>query len=255
VPGTLQVTKSLLFHVFHESIHVPQGRIPLWSPSFHLIFMDWRLETLIALLLACAVALSVAAHLFAVFPFDMKVTHELQEVKNPAFATGMRGVSALGGPVFELVLIGTGALICALRRLWTEAVFVAATASSLVLTAVLKLLVGRPRPPSYFLNPADLFLAVDQYSFPSGHVLFFVVFFGFVACLAFLHLTGWTRWAVMAGCTALIVLIAPSRIYLSAHWASDVIGSYVIGTLWLIILIMGYQMVVRRKRTNGQANA
>jgi membrane-associated phospholipid phosphatase len=217
--------------------------------------MDWRLETLIALLLACTVALSIAAHLFAVFPFDLKVAHEIHEGKNPQFVTGMQWVSALGYPVAVVVLIGIGALICALRRLWIEAVFVVATASSLLLTAVLKLLVGRPRPPPYALNPADIFLAVEQYSFPSGHVLFFVVFFGFVGYLAVLYLTGWIRWAVMVSSATLIVLIAPSRIYLGAHWASDVIGSYVIGTLWLIILIMGYQLAVRRRRKAGQATS
>jgi membrane-associated phospholipid phosphatase len=157
-------------------------------------------------------------------------------------------VSALGSPLFEIALIGTIASLCALRRLWIEALFVVATASSLLLTAILKLLVGRPRPPLYTLDPADIFLAIDKYSFPSGHVLFSVVFFGFVAYLAWLHLAGWSRAFVIAACAALILLIAPSRIFLGAHWASDVIGSYVIGALWLIILILAYRLVVRRKR-------
>jgi membrane-associated phospholipid phosphatase len=213
--------------------------------------MDWRLETLIALLLASGIALSVAANLFAVFPFDLPATRELQEVQDPLFAALMQGVSALGAPVIEIVLIGSVALICALRRLWTEALFVVATASSLLLTAALKILVGRPRPPLYPLDPADIFLAVDKYSFPSGHVLFFVVFFGFLAYLAWLHLAGWSRALVIAACATLIVLIAPSRIFLGAHWASDVIGSYVIGTLWLIILILAYRLAIQRMRPAG----
>ncbi|HPA08908.1 MAG TPA: phosphatase PAP2 family protein, partial [Methanoregulaceae archaeon] len=48
-------------------------------------------------------------------------------------------------------------------------------------------------------------------------------------------------------CAALILLIGPSRIYLGEHWASDVIGSYIIGTFWLIILILLYQLVLYRK--------
>jgi membrane-associated phospholipid phosphatase len=212
--------------------------------------MDWRLETLIAVLAVCAIALSIAAHLFTVFPFDLQVSHELQEVKSPFFAAGMQAVTALGAPISELVLIGIGTLICAMRRRWIEAVFVAATVSSLLLTAALKLLVGRPRPPTYVLNPADFFLAVDQYSFPSGHVLFFVVFFGFVGYLAYLHMSGLLRSAVISGCAILILLIAPSRIYLGAHWVSDVIGSYVIGTLWLIMLILVYRLALRRGRTS-----
>jgi membrane-associated phospholipid phosphatase len=209
--------------------------------------MDRKIETVILLLLACGIGLSIAAHLFAVFPFDLKVTHELQEVQNPAFAAAMQGVSALGAPLIEVVLIGSVTLVFLVRGMKTEAVFVLATMSSVVLTAILKVLVGRPRPPLYPPNPIDLFLAIDQYSFPSGHVLFFVVFFGFLAYLGWVHLSGWLRLLVMGICTFLIVAIAPSRIYLGAHWASDVIGSYVIGTLLLIILVLLYRHAVQKK--------
>jgi membrane-associated phospholipid phosphatase len=131
-------------------------------------------------------------------------------------------------------------------------VFVLATASSAALALALKVLVGRPRPPEYSPSPADLFLAVDRYGFPSGHVLFFVVFFGFVGYLAWLHLSGWLRSCVVGICGVLIVLIAPSRIYLGAHWASDVIGSYIIGTLLLIILVVLYRYAVQRYRGSSR---
>jgi len=154
-----------------------------------------------------------------------------------------------GAPLAEAILIGSVALIFYFRRMRIEAVYVLATISSVVLTAILKVLVGRPRPPLYPPNPVELFLAIDQYSFPSGHVLFFVVFFGFMACLGWVHLTGWLRWLVPGVCAFLIVAIAPSRIYVGAHWASDVIGSYVIGTLLLIILILLYGHTVQMQRT------
>ena len=59
------------------------------------------------------------------------------------------------------------------------------------------------------------------------------------------------RWVVVSFCAAMIVLIGLSRIYLGEHWVSDVIESYIIGTFWLIILILLYKMVVYR-RSRGQ---
>ena len=201
-------------------------------------------------MLACAIVLSFTAHIFAVFPFDLKISHELQEEKNPVFAFVMKEISVIGNTWIGIVMIGAVSVFYFARRQVPEAVFILATLSIFVLTAFLKVLVARPRPPYFFPDPADILQSINQYSFPSGHVLFFVVFFGFIAYLAWLHQTGFARILVMAICCALVVLIGPSRVYLGAHWASDVVGSYIIGVLWLFVLILGYQMVLR-KRTAG----
>ena len=103
------------------------------------------------------------------------------------------------------------------------------------------------------MNPSDIFQSFNQYAYPSGHVLFFVVFFGFVAYLAWKFLAGWVRWTAISICATLIVLIGPSRIYLGEHWVSDVIGSDIIGTFWLIILILLYQAALLRKRGRVEA--
>ena len=57
-------------------------------------------------MLACAIALSFTAHIFAVFPFDLKISHELQEEKNPVFALSMQGVSAIGDTWIGIVMVG-----------------------------------------------------------------------------------------------------------------------------------------------------
>jgi len=201
-------------------------------------------------MLACAIALSFTAHIFAVFPFDLKISHELQEEKNPVFASGMQGVSAIGDTWIGIVMVVAVSAFFIARRQLPEAGFILATLSSFVLIAFVKVSVARPRPPYFFLDPAGILQSINQYSFPSGHVLFFVVFFGFIAYLAWLHQTGLARILVIAICSALVILIGPSRVYLGAHWASDVVGSYIIGILWLFVLILGYQLV-SRKRTTG----
>jgi len=201
---------------------------------------------MVILMLACGVALSFTAHVFAVFPFDLKISHELQEVENPVFSRVMEGVSALGDTWMGMVMIGTVFAFLLARGRVLEGVFVLATTTNFALTSVIKVLVGRPRPPDFFLDTSDIFQPVNQFSFPSGHVLFFVVFFGFLAYLAWLHLTGYVRTLVLSACGILILLIGASRVYLGAHWASDVLGSYVIGALWLLFLILGYQLASQR---------
>ena len=204
-------------------------------------------------MLACAVVLSFTAHIFAVFPFDLKISHELQEEKNPVFTLVMQEISVIGNTWIGIVMIGAVSAFYIARRQLPEAGFILATLSVFVLTAVLKVLVARPRPPYFFLDPADLLPSINQYSYPSGHVLFFVVFFGFVAYLAWLHQTGLTKMIVIASCSALVLLIGPSRIYLGAHWASDVVGSYIIGVLWLFVLILGYQLVAHQNHRSFDA--
>ena len=198
-------------------------------------------------MLVCAIALSLAAHFFTVFPFDLKISHELQEEKNPVFAFIMQGVSTIGDTWIGMVMIGAAAAFYIVRHQFLEAGFILATSSNFLLTSALKLLIARPRPPYYVLNPADTFQVIDQYSFPSGHVIFFIVFFGFIAYLAWRHQTGRVRILVIAVSGALVIFIGPSRVYLGAHWASDVLGSYVIGILWLLLLILGYQLASRMR--------
>ncbi len=209
--------------------------------------MNRNLEAVIlTLLLISGIALSVAAYVFGVFRFDLEIAFRILGKDNPAVNAVMTAISFLGDGWMPVILVLLAAGWCASRKKWLEAVFVVATLSSGILAGMIKALVGRPRPPGFLLAPSDIFQEFNQYAYPSGHVLFFVVFFGFLAFLAWMHLTGQVRWIIMAICSCLIVLIGPSRVYLGEHWASDVIGSYLIGTFWLIIIILLYLMALHR---------
>ncbi|NYT07613.1 MAG: phosphatase PAP2 family protein [Methanomicrobiales archaeon] len=215
--------------------------------------MNRNLEAiLIVLLLVSSIALSVAAYIFGVFRFDLEIAFRMFGNDNPVVIAIMTVVSFLGDGWMPVILVLLAAGVCAVLKKWLEAVFVVATLSSGILAGVLKALVGRPRPPGFLLAPSDIFQSFNQYAYPSGHVLFFVVFFGFLSFLAWMHVTGRMRGIIIAGCSCLIVLIGPSRIYLGEHWASDVIGSYLIGTFWLIILILLYLMIRHRIESAGQ---
>ncbi len=208
--------------------------------------MDRKLVVILVLLLLCGIAISLAAYFFGVFRFDMRVAFALRGEDDPAFAALMTSVSFLGDGWVPVILVFAVAGICAVRKKWIEAAFVIATLSSGIVAGVIKILVSRPRPPAFTLEPNDIFQSFNQYAYPSGHVMFFVVFFGFAGFLSWKFLEGWIRWITVSVCAILIVLIGPSRIYLGVHWVSDVIGSYVIGTFWLIILVLLYQLVLYR---------
>jgi membrane-associated phospholipid phosphatase len=209
--------------------------------------MDRRLAVILILLFVSSIALSLSAYIFGIFQVDLGIALWLQGKKNPVFFVVMSAVSFPRDWWIPAILVSAAFTICALRKKWLEAVFVVATLSSSLLTGVLKILVGRPRQPGFSLNSYDLFRSFNQYTYPSGHVLFFVVFFGFLAFHTYRYLAGWMRWIIISSCTALIMLIGPARIYLGEHWLSDVIGSYIIGTAWLIILILLYLNVLSRR--------
>jgi membrane-associated phospholipid phosphatase len=196
-------------------------------------------------MLALAISLSYAAARFPVLPLDLKAYEELKEQASPLFDMLMNNVSDLGEIAFAVTLTAIAMLTFAIQRKWLEAIFMLATTSSVLLAFVLKDLIQRPRPFPLNQNAPGLIQSINEYSYPSGHVLFFVVFFGFFAYLAWLHFTGWIRVIVIAICGALILLIGPSRIFLGAHWASDVLGSYLIGAIWLFLLILAYQWATR----------
>ena len=210
-------------------------------------------------MLAFAILLSYAAAKFPVLPLDLKTYEELKEQANPLFDRLMAWVSDLGEMAIAMALTAIAMVTFAVRRHWIEAVFMLATTSSVLLAFVLKELIHRTRPfpldqNATGINATGIIQSINEYSYPSGHVLFFVVFFGFFAYLAWIHFAGRTRVIVIAICGALILLIGPSRVFLGEHWASDVVGSYIIGAIWLFVLILAYQWVIRRKYHDPEVN-
>jgi len=96
----------------------------------------------------------------------------------------------------------------------------------------LKFLVGRARPA--FLEVAS----ATSSSFPSGHSVGSIVVYGFLAFVLARHGPGGTLAIVgPAMLVVLIILIGFSRMFLSLHYASDVLGGFLVGSLWLLTAI------------------
>jgi undecaprenyl-diphosphatase len=192
-------------------------------------------------LLSGAGILSWIAQRTQFFPGDMSITARLQRQKNPVFRNFMYWVSEVGFWQWSVPqTIGVAGIFWALRfRL--EALFILLTTSSNILNALVKRVIKRPRPDKELVTVVRV---LNEPSFPSGHVMHYTNFYGL---LIYLLATNWKpgrlRNALIGLCTGMIATIGPSRIYLGAHWPSDVMAGYLYGGLWFGGIISLYLRV------------
>jgi undecaprenyl-diphosphatase len=181
------------------------------------------------------------------FAWDRSAAQTVQALPWPAEVTPfMRGVSFAGDDVIlAAVLVGGSALILlAFDARREAAVLLVAVAAEQAVKIAVKHLVARPRP-----TVRVLIAAKEVYSFPSGHTVHYVVFLGFLWYLVYRDVKSrWVRWPLLAVLGGLVVLIGFSRVYLGAHWPSDVLGGYLLGAAVLTAAIGLYERWVRRAR-------
>jgi len=151
----------------------------------------------------------------------------------------MRFISWFGYMPNSIFIVLVPAVCLFIFKYKKEAVFVLLTLLAGVVSSLVKLLVNRPRP---LPNLVRIIEKTRQQSFPSGHVLFYVVFFGFIAFLMYRldRLPALIRWLTGISCLLLIFLVPISRIYLGAHWFTDVLAGFLLGILCLYALIYYY---------------
>jgi membrane-associated phospholipid phosphatase len=165
-------------------------------------------------------------------PIDLAIFEKIRGLTNHRTNQFMLFITFLGKHQFlvpaNLLLIFYFLLMT--RQTWFSVRVVAIALSSLVLMLVLKRLFKRKRPLSPLLK------AARGLSFPSGHAIMAVSFYGLIIyCI--LH-SGWevnTEILMTTLLVLLILLIGFSRIYLRVHYSSDVIAGFIIGFIWLMI--------------------
>ncbi|GCE26961.1 hypothetical protein KDA_24450 [Dictyobacter alpinus] len=222
---------------------VASGREPWYRVSRRVRFL---IITYLVLFVAFA-GLAWFVHVNPILPVDVFITQEFQENQNPFLHNLMAAVSYPGNqPILSIGLIILAALAFWLVRLRLEALFVIGlSAVSTPINILLKYVVSRPRPTA---NLVDVLQRASGQSFPSGHVMSYVAFWGLIFSLGLILFKRdrWWHYALLIIPAFFVVMVGPSRIYLGDHWASDVIGGYMFGGLLLGLALWLYMYLKNR---------
>ena len=205
-------------------------------------------RALLLVLIIVFAVLTYLAKLNPYFPFDLVITRSIQSINLAGFDLLMRFLTTLGNhPYWEILVFGSS-IIFWLVKLKKEAIItLVSSIGVLTLSELIKRIVARPRPDGSLVIQIEHFTRPD--SFPSGHVLFFMGFFGFLLFVVYSQKSsaysrfkpGILRTFLICLLGLLLILIGISRIYLGAHWFSDTLGSYLLGIIWLYLMVYIYR--------------
>ena len=175
--------------------------------------------------------------------FDTLARTAVHQHATPALTWFMKGFSFLGSvtAVTALCILAIVAFLY-FRQARTAALLAITMVGMAALDVTLKLAFHRPRPVAYF-GPTP-----TTYSFPSGHAMGSVCFYGVLAAILAARASGrGAKWCIWTGTVLLIGMIGYSRIYLGVHYPSDVIAGYCAGAVWVVAV--GF---LNKIHTNGR---
>ncbi|MDN3588386.1 phosphatase PAP2 family protein [Pedobacter aquatilis] len=174
-----------------------------------------------------------------ILPFDINVSLAVQKYQSVWLDRVMLAISVFGELPWSLLSVLVVAAIFFLKKYKRESYFIALTLFSGLVILGIKNIINRPRPTSFYVRLVE----VNRFqSYPSGHVLSYVLFFGFLIVLMQRLKTIPNSLRNFLTCISifLILMIAPSRIYLGAHWFTDTIGGILLGLICLFPLCYFY---------------
>jgi undecaprenyl-diphosphatase len=184
--------------------------------------------------------ISIYARVTPRFPGDLWLTLTLQSFYNNCVLSIMEWISFIFGDWLSIIIVVTLSGIVWRCIGWREAILIPISGLITLVNTALKVAINRPRPPADLIH---IFSELHSASFPSGHAFFAIMVLG-IATHLFLSNLGnrILRIIIPSGLAILILLVGVSRVYLGVHWASDVLGAYIIGGVFLTALIWGYKI-------------
>jgi undecaprenyl-diphosphatase len=163
---------------------------------------------------------------------DQRIYERLRQHRetSPAMRAAFLRITDVGTNRYIIPVVVLGAALWVWQRRFALAVvWVLVIAMAPMLNSEVKDIFKRARPPGI-----DPLAPESSYSFPSGHSMESMIAFGMMGYLLLVTLPPrlWMRSAAVASMSALILAVGFSRMYLSAHWFTDVAGGFTLGAAW-----------------------
>jgi undecaprenyl-diphosphatase len=201
------------------------------------------LLVLSAMQLALFAPLAWLVHKHVTLPIDILLSRAMQKRTPRLLRTTSIAISYTGeATLLNLLAIPTAVVLWKVHRRLEALMLAGMCWTGTLVRVVLRLIVNRPRP-----NP--LVVRMEQKpkgkSFPSGHVVASVTFWGWLFILGLQHLKGQQK-ALLSIPALLMMWIGPARIYSGQHWTSDVLGGYLLGGAWLGLWLRLYLALQRK---------
>lgn len=183
----------------------------------------------------------------AIDQLDQQVTDFFASLRTPELTRIVVFITDMGGLYGYLVLTAIATAIFLIRvKNWK---FVLQLLGVLILASLsniaLKRAINRARPD------AEHLVVVKSLSYPSGHAMSAMAFYGFLIYLLFkIKMATWLRITLVFLFTFMILAIGLSRIYLGVHFPSDVAGGFIAGLIWVALCITLFNIIdlLRRRR-------
>lgn len=172
--------------------------------------------------------------------YDQNVTEFVTSFRRPALTNYFIAVTEIGDLYGYIVVLAITILVSLLVfKRWKYVVQISLVLIlSAVSNLVLKRFIDRARPD------IDHMVIVKTLSYPSGHAMSAIAFYGFVMYLFYKYIKNiYVKILAMFLTAVLILSIGISRIYLGVHFPSDILGGYIAGFIWVVFCILVFNLV------------
>ncbi len=194
-------------------------------------------------IILCVIIYALLHHQLTVI--DTEITTFIQNFTTPNVTSIAKIITHLGSATTEIILFICISAYCIFHHLYKEiSIIFLSLVGTFLLNEGLKYIFKRTRPTIEHL------VDVTGYSFPSGHAMVSITFYGMISYIIYVYLKeqGKPFWYVPVISIPLILLIGISRIYLGVHFPSDVLAGFLFGELWLLVCINIFQRLHVKNR-------